>query len=135
MVLIYKALLNLINFLIPKAHAQLRIMEEFRGIVCEEGMDPAVCMANLDLTAIIILINVVIRIALGFAGIVAVIFLIYSGYLFMISLGNPDALAKAKSKLLYTIIGLVVIICAYIIVGFILQNFGFEGSVVGNPLG
>lgn len=133
--MIYKSLSILINFLIPKAHAQLRIMEEFRSVVCEEGVDSAVCMANLDLTAIIILINIIIRIALGFAGIVAVIFLIYSGYLYIVSIGNPDALAKAKSKLLYTIIGLLIIVCAYVIVGFVLQNFGFEGSVVGNPLG
>jgi hypothetical protein len=91
-------------------------------------------MANLNLNDTIVLVNVVVRIAFGLAGIIALIYLIYSGYLFMISLGNPDAVAKAKSKLLLTVLGLIIIIVAYVFVAFILNNIGPSGATMTNPI-
>lgn len=110
------------------------LMDWFRGQVCKEieeckGIENSknyitCCLANLNLNSIVVLLNLVIRFVLAFAGIIAVIFLIYTGYLFMVSLGNPDKLAEAKLKLVWTIVGLILIITAYLIVYFLFGAFG-----------
>lgn len=121
----------------PHAHAQQSILGEFRSLVCPGANDKqsiTTCLTNLNLNDTIVLVNVVVRIAFGLAGIIALIYLIYSGYLFMISLGNPDAVAKAKSKLLLTLLGLVIIIVAYVFVALILNNIGAPGATMNNPV-
>jgi hypothetical protein len=131
-------MLNKFLYLItPKVYAQKSIMGEFRGLICpnpnsNQGITD--CMTNIDLSTTIVLVNVIVRIAFGLAGIIALIYLIYSGYLFMVSIGNPDAVAKAKSKLLYTALGLLIIILAYVIVAFILNNIGQPGATMENPI-
>ncbi|MBU2595825.1 pilin, partial [Patescibacteria group bacterium] len=131
-------MLNKILYLItPKAHAQESVMGEFRNLVCPDiintnpdckdmtGNDALTCcMTHLDLSDTIVLVNVLVRIAFGLAGIIALIYLIYAGYLYMTSLGNPDSQAAAKSKLLHTVLGLVIIIVAYLLVAFILETVG-----------
>lgn len=126
---------KLLFFLTPKAHAQTSIMGEFRRLVCPgitSKQKLTDCMTQLDLSDTIVLINVIIRVAFGLAGIIALIYLIYAGYLYMTSTGNPDSVAAAKHKLLLTVLGLVIIICAYLIVNFIL--FELTGKTIENPL-
>lgn len=114
----------------PRAYAQQSILGDFRSLVCpgatthQKTID---CLTQLNLNDTIVMVNVIVRIALGLAGIITLIFLIYAGYLYMTSLGNPDSIAKAKNKLLYTSLGLLLIIIAYALVVFIL-------NLVGNPL-
>jgi len=130
-------LYQILKFITPKAYAQQSILGEFRSLVCPGANDKqsiTTCMANLNLNDTIVLVNVVVRIAFGLAGIIALIYLIYSGYLFMTSLGNPDAVAKAKSKLLLTLLGLVIIIVAYAFVAFILNIIGPSGATMTNPI-
>jgi hypothetical protein len=50
---------------------------------------------------IIVILQGVLKIAIP----VVVLALIYSGFLFVVARGNPEELSKAKSALLYTIIG------------------------------
>ena len=74
-----------------------------------------------DLTAtsledkIITLVNYVISII----AIVAVVMIIYAGYLYVSSGGDEKKLGQAKSLILYAVIGLVVVIVSYSIVGFV----------------
>ncbi len=91
-------------------------------------------MTNLDLNSTIVLVNIIVRVAFGLAGIIALIYLIYSGYLFMASIGNPDGIAKAKTKLLYTALGLIIIILAYVLVAFILETVGAPKATMTNPI-
>jgi len=128
---------KLLLFLTPKAHAQQSIMGEFRRLICpnpntNQGITD--CMTNLDLSSTVVLVNVIVRIAFGLAGIIALIYLIYSGYLFMTSIGNPDAVAKAKTKLLYTALGLIIIVLAYLLVAFIIDTVGAPGATMTNPI-
>lgn len=57
-----------------------------------------------------------INLSLAFAGSVAIIFLIVGGYLYMASAGNEEGAQKAKKILLYSVLGLAVIIMAFAIV-------------------
>ena len=54
--------------------------------------------------------------------VVAVGFIIYGGYMYMISGGDPGRVKKAKDVLLYAVIGIVVVMVAFVITRFIIQG-------------
>ena len=54
------------------------------------------------------------------AGLLAVVMIIISGVQMITSAGNSSAVAKAKNTLIYSIIGLVIVILAYVIVQFVI---------------
>lgn len=66
--------------------------------------------------------NVMFTVAL----IVAVIFFIIAGYLFIMAQGEPEKFETAKKTVLYTAIGVVVVICAKGVVAFI--NMAVRGG-------
>lgn len=61
---------------------------------------------------------------LGFSAAVAVLFLIVGGLQYITASGNEKRAEAAKSTILYAVIGLVVILLAYVVVGFLKQNLG-----------
>jgi hypothetical protein len=71
-----------------------------------------------------------LNVAFGLAGIVAVAYLIYGGYMY-ITAGGQEGGGKAKNTILNAIIGLVIIIAAYAIANFIWTRFVGTGSNVG----
>ena len=70
------------------------------------------------LTAADIVTNLVNYI-LGFAAAIAVLFLVYGGVKYMSSQGNEDNIAGAKHTILYSVIGLLVIVLSFVIVTFV----------------
>jgi len=64
----------------------------------------------------------VIRIILGFLGIVAVIIILLGGFKWMTAGGNEDKVGEAKKLITAGIIGLVIIIAAFAIATFVLDN-------------
>jgi hypothetical protein len=66
-------------------------------------------------------------------GVLAVIVIIYSGFLFIVASGNPQTIQKAKTSIVYAVVGLVVAIMAYAIVGFVVNTFqGDSGGGSGS---
>ncbi len=61
----------------------------------------------------------IINILLIVGGVAGVLGLIYSGYLYITAGGNPEQSQKAKSAILASIIGIIIIFSAYIIINFI----------------
>lgn len=55
-------------------------------------------------------------------GILAVVMIIYSGIHYVSSMGNPTEVTKAKNTLTFSVIGLVVAIFAYAIIGFVVAR-------------
>lgn len=72
--------------------------------------DPRIIIAN------------VIRVALGFLGIIALGLVIYSGWLWMTAGGNADNIEKAKKILVGALIGLLIILSSFLITTFILNR-------------
>ncbi|NCN07113.1 Ig-like domain-containing protein [Candidatus Falkowbacteria bacterium] len=62
----------------------------------------------------------IIQIILSFVGIIAVIMVLYGGFIWMTSGGDPAKIEKAKKILINTIIGIIVILSSYIITAFII---------------
>ena len=53
---------------------------------------------------------------LGFAGIIAILVIVYGGLLYLTSAGNEDQMEKGKKTLMWGILGLVIIGISYAIV-------------------
>lgn len=58
----------------------------------------------------------IINIALGIAGLVAVLFLVIGGFRYITSAGNEETAEQAKKIITNAIIGIVVIILAFVII-------------------
>lgn len=89
--------------------------------ICDEISTSQFCK-NKDMS----LMNIVktgANVLLFLIGSIAVIMIIYSGFLYLTSMGDASNVKRAKDTLVYAIIGLVVAILAGAIVNFVLSNF------------
>lgn len=66
--------------------------------------------------------------AMGFVGIIMVVMILWSGWLFMTSGGNDDQVKRAKMTFFNAIIGLAIILSAYSIVAFALKALSAANS-------
>ena len=64
----------------------------------------------------------IIGLILGFLGFVAVIIILYGGFMWMTAAGNEDKVSKAKQLLIAGVIGLAIIIASYGIAVFVLKS-------------
>lgn len=56
-------------------------------------------------------------------------FLVWGAMAYIMAQGNKESLAKARARITYAIIGLVVILVAYLIAGYISEVFMPKGGV------
>lgn len=89
--------------LIDTAHAQLK----FPDI---QPIDPGKFTKVSDV--LLLVVNGLIIVA----GLLAVIYIIWSGYRYIVSAGDPEGAQKARNGLLYAVIGIVVIALSYAII-------------------
>lgn len=71
----------------------------------------------------LIIIAKIIRIFIGFLGIIALGLIIYAGFVWMTSEGDESKITKAKQILKNAVIGLIIILISFAIVTFILNRF------------
>lgn len=64
----------------------------------------------------------IIRIGLGFLGIIAVIIIMYAGWIWMTAGGSSDKIDTAKKILIAAVIGLIIILASFAIVTFLLSS-------------
>ncbi len=83
--------------------------------------DVDTALGGMDLKQIIANI---INIFLGFLGIIAVILILYGGFLWMTSKGNAEQVQEAKQLIISAIIGLVIILSSYAIASFVISSLG-----------
>lgn len=67
------------------------------------------------------IVLLIINFALGFLGLLAVVMVIYGGFLYVSSAGNEENVNKAKKILLYAVIGIVVIVVSFALVNTLLR--------------
>jgi len=82
-----------------------------------------------------IIIARIIRVIIGFLGIIAVGLIMYAGWLWMSSEGNEEKIEQAKKTLTNAVIGLIIIISAFAIVSFVLNSLLGTGGSVAPPSG
>lgn len=91
--------------------------EQKQDIIDNSGL-PADTNVN-DLRS---LIARVIRIIIGFLGILSVIIVLYAGFKWMTSGGNEETIGEAKKMLIAGLIGLVIILLSYAIANFVITQ-------------
>lgn len=68
-------------------------------------------------------------------GAISVIMLIIGGLRYVVSGGDSTAVQNAKNTILYAIVGIIVAILAYAIVGFVISSFtGVDGGSTGGAM-
>ncbi len=99
------------------------------GAVCDPTTDP-LCIEdakipglseNPDLKAVVVAI---VGILLGFLGIIAVIIILWGGFIYMTASGDSAKTDKAKSMIISGIIGIIIILAAWAIANFVITNIG-----------
>lgn len=63
-----------------------------------------------------------IRVVLGFLGIIAVVIVLYGGFIWMTAGGSDEKVGKAKRMLIAGVIGLAIILSAYAITTFVVTS-------------
>ena len=100
--------------------------------VLEGGsVPPGFCDRERNQSDAIDVVKNVLNTVYFWIGILAVVFIIIGGYNYTMSQGDPGKVAKAKSTILYAIIGLVIALMAFAITSFILS--ALNGSTGGDP--
>jgi len=72
-------------------------------------------------------INSIIRIILSFLGILAVIIILWGGFIWMTAMGDDTKVEKAKKLIIAGIVGIVIILSAYAIAEFVISS-GIEAT-------
>lgn len=67
-------------------------------------------------------IGLYINVLLGFLGIIALVLVIYAGFLWMTAAGNEEKVTTAKNILKQAIIGIIIISLAFAITQFVIQS-------------
>jgi len=91
----------------------------------EKGTDVA------TLSCIPIIIKNIVNAALVFAGVTALILIIYAGIMYITSKGDPAKVEGAKKTGTYAILGLIVIFLSFFIINIISQVTGVDQ--IANP--
>ena len=77
--------------------------------------------------------NTIVNWALGIAFFIAVIFLIYGGFLYITSAGNEESATKGKNAVVYALIGIIIIVLSYVIVRVVYQFVVTGNAGSGGP--
>lgn len=66
---------------------------------------------------------------LSLIGVVFMVFIIYAGFTWMTAAGNEERTSRSKETLKQSVIGLIVVLCAYAITYFLINIFGSQISL------
>ena len=89
------------------------------GATSGAGDIPQMGDLGLGTTTLSELIKSIIQVILGFLGVIAVLIILWGGFVWMTAAGEPDKVDKAKKMIYSGIIGLVIIFAAYAIASFV----------------
>lgn len=86
--------------------------------------DSSVCKSSSDdpITGSTSKLLVIANVLAWFGGAIAVIMIIYAGFVYVTSSGDDGKVKSAKNIILYSVVGLVVIVVSRIIVAFVIDR-------------
>jgi len=95
-------------------------------------INPSANYGNYD-TALVSLLSNLLKVITVLAGVWALITIILAGFQFITAAGNPEEVKKATPKIWNSIIGLLIIVAAYIIAAVIGWIFFGDPRVILSP--
>jgi phage shock protein PspC (stress-responsive transcriptional regulator) len=102
---------------VPQLHAQDLTSGAVKGNLDAVQQDSGLGDKDLDET-----LGLLINVLLGLLGIIFLVLVIYAGFLWMTAGGDEKRVAKAKSIIITAVIGLVILLSAYAISSFVLDQ-------------
>jgi len=94
----------------------------FAAVEPDLGLDEVGQNSGLADGDLRVMIGRIIKVSLGFLGAVALVLVLYGGYLYMTSEGQEEKISKAKKVIVSAIIGLALIFSAYAITSFVFRS-------------
>ena len=76
------------------------------------------------------LINIIIPVLIVIIFILLLFFLLFSGWGYLTSGGNKESIAKARSTITHTLIGVALFFLLFIILRFLLEAFGIKNNII-----
>ena len=96
-----------------------------RAIAAVFGFDQMAALPGTpDASIFIVEIFGLVRLLLGFTGIVTIAVMLYAGFLMIFNLGNDELITKAKGIIGNALLGLLLIATAFVIVHFVIMGAG-----------
>lgn len=92
--------------------------------ITDNARDPQ----QTDLYTLLQVLVTIVKYGLAFAAAIGAIFIVVSGYQYVLSAGNPEKIEKAKMGLTWSIGGFILAISSVAIISFFQGNFGLAGS-------
>lgn len=84
----------------------------------------AAALDQIHANSIADVIGSAIRLLLSFIGSIALVLYIYAGVLWMLAAGNEERIAKSKKILIWTTLGVVMMLASWVIVQYVFQKLG-----------
>ncbi len=78
------------------------------------------------------LVFIVVNYLISMAGLVAILFIVWGGFRMLTSAGDPARIKDAKSTIWNAILGMIIVLLSYIIVGYVAGILAPDAG--GNPL-
>lgn len=103
------------------------ILPAYAQVNIATGLDDLGTGAGLSDASLPEIVGGFISVFLGLLGIIFLVLVLYAGFLWMTAAGETDKTDKAKKLLTQAIIGLVLIVGAYAISGFVVDAIGTAG--------
>ena len=93
------------------------------------GLDKA--NVGLSTSSLESMIANIVKTGLTLVGVIALAILVYGGFLYITAAGDSKQVDKAKTVIIYAVIGIIVIGLAYSLVAFVIGAFGGSGGGSG----
>ncbi len=102
------------------------------GDACKIGN--ATDCGNYTMNDFLVLAINISRWILGLVGSLSLLMFIYGGFMFLISAGSSETVAKAKGIIVAAIIGLTIVFSSFMIIQFVLKSMGIKwtGQAIKN---
>lgn len=84
---------------------------------------------GIQINKIADLLNVIIKLLFPLAAILLFFFLLWGGYNYLTSAGDPEKLKHGKAKITSSAIGFILLIMSYFMVSLIARIFGLGGGI------
>ena len=91
-----------------------------QGFINATDNPPAISTATNGAGSLRALVLTIVNFFLLFLGLIAVVIIIYAGFLYVTTAGNQEKVESAKKIIMYVIIGIVIILLSFAIVNTIL---------------
>lgn len=124
----YVALMSAASFFVIAKSASAQDIEGF----FPEGSEEFQTSTGLGNATLQETIGSIIRVALGFLGIIAVVIILFGGFKWMTAGGKDDQVKDAKKLMISGVIGLVIVLAAFAIAQFIVGQLADATGAQGN---